>query len=267
MNYTLLSHKADTINDATLDSTDFEFAAVNDELYKNFNFITETYSSSYKGPVDREVSFVSEGWNFVILFIVMIMVVLNKFIAPRRFFSIITMPFNGGEKMMRESGSYINVISFLTLMSFVLLISMLIQKVYVLFGGNYILHENLRFFSDVAIAVATAFILNYLLVLFYSWLFDAENLIVFHVGLYLSAMSTCNFLLIPSVLIILFYPYKFFLVLSFILVFILFTIRLIKLLIEVRMFAKLNFVNIFLYLCTIEVLPVLIISKMIFMIL
>jgi hypothetical protein len=31
----------------------------------------------------------------------------------------------------------------------------------------------------------------------------------------------------------------------------------------VRMLSKLNFVNIFLYLCTVEILPVLVISKMI----
>ena len=234
-----------------------------DNQYKDFRFITET-SGEWSGPQHRDVSYVSAGWNFTILFIVMIMVVLNKFLAPGRFASIIIMPFqSGGEKMIRESSSFLNIISLSIVLSFVLMLSMFIQKIFVIYGDNDILHDNISFFFDIALVVTTVFIFNYLITSFYSWLFKNDALLSFHVNLHVSAMASLNLLLIPIMMVLFFYPYKFLCVSIIVILSIFFIIRLVKLLIEVRMLSKLSFVNIFLYLCTVEILPVLIIFKMI----
>ncbi|MBO5854055.1 MAG: DUF4271 domain-containing protein, partial [Bacteroidales bacterium] len=90
-------------------------------------------------------------------------------------------------------------------------------------------------------------------------------LLHFHVNLHISTMATTNVILMPMMLILFFYPYKFLCVIIIAILLILFSIRFVKLLIEVRMLSKLNFVNIFLYLCTVEILPILIIFKMVLM--
>ncbi len=237
-----------------------------DNQYKDFKFITEK-SGEWKGPQHRDVSYVSAGWNFLILFMAMIIIVLNKFLFPQRFASIVGMSFhNGGsDRIIRENPSFFNMISLSSVAAFVLTLSLFVQKFYVIFGGNDILHGNMSFFFDIAVVVTTVFIFNYLLTLFYSWLFKTDALLHFHINLHISTMTTANVVLIPLMLILFFYPYKFLCVIIIAILLILFIIRFVKLLIEVRMLSKLNFVNIFLYLCTVEILPVLIMFKMVLM--
>ena len=103
---------------------------MNDTLNSDFKFITETLSSPYEGPIERDVTFVSAGWNFIVLFAVMVLIVADKFFAPRRFTTIITLPFQsgGGEKTIRETPSFINAVSLSVIVSFILIVSMFIQQ-------------------------------------------------------------------------------------------------------------------------------------------
>ena len=236
-----------------------------DNQYKDFRFITEK-SGEWDGPQLRDVSFVSAGWNFMVLFVVMVIVVLNKFFAPGRYASIMSMPFhNGGnEKIIRENHSFFNIISLSNIAAFILMLSMFVQKIYVIYGGNDILHNNINFLFDIAAVVAMVFVFNYLITVFYSWLYKSDSFLHIHVNLHISIMSAANVVLIPFMMVLLFYPYKFLCTFILIVLLVLFVVRMAKLLIEVRMFSKLNFVNIFLYLCTVEILPVLMIVKMIF---
>ncbi|MBR4155166.1 MAG: DUF4271 domain-containing protein [Bacteroidales bacterium] len=237
-----------------------------DNQYKDFKFVTEK-PEEWGGPQLRDVSYISPGWNFVILFLAMIIVVLNKFLFPQRFASIMAMSFQnaGSDRIIRENPPFFNIISMSSVVAFVMTLSIFVQKFYVIYGGNDILYDNMSFFFDVVMVVAAVFIFNYLLTLFYSWLFKADALLHFHVNLHISTMTTTNVILIPLMLILFFYPYRFLCVVIIAILLILFSIRFIKLLIEVRMLSKLNFVNIFLYLCTVEILPVLIIFKMVLM--
>ena len=235
-----------------------------DNQYKDFKFIMQK-SGEWHGPQLRDVSFVSAGWNFMVLFVVMIVVVLNKFFAPGRYASMMAMIFqNGGnEKIIRENHTFFNIISLSNVAAFVLMLSMFVQKIYVIYGGNDILHNNISFLFDIALVVATVFIFNYLITVFYSWLFKSDALLHIHVNLHISIMAAGNVVLIPLMMILFFYPYKVLCILILVILSVLFFVRFVKLLIEVRMFSKLNFVNIFLYLCTVEILPVLMIAKMI----
>ena len=235
-----------------------------DNQYKDFKFITQK-SGEWHGPQLRDVSFVSAGWNFMVLFVVMIVVVLNKFFAPGRYASMMAMTFQtgGNEKIIRENHTFFNIISLSNVAAFVLMLSMFVQKIYVIYGGNDILHNNISFLFDIALVVATVFIFNYLITVFYSWLFKSDALLHIHVNLHISIMAAGNVVLIPLMMILFFYPYKVLCILILVILSVLFFVRFVKLLIEVRMFSKLNFVNIFLYLCTVEILPVLMIAKMI----
>lgn len=244
------------------------FVAQNDSIgcnpYEDFKFVTEV-SCRYGKPVEREVTYVSAAWNFVVLFVVLIFMVLNKFMSHQRLSSVISIPFqnSGGERSMRDNPSFFNLASFSVIVSFILMLSLFVQKIFVVYGGNRILHDNFSFFVDVATCVAAVFVFNYLLITFYGWLFKVEALIHLHFTSHVSAMATSNLFLMPVILLLFFHPYKLFLIISLILLGVFFITIFTKLLIEVRMLSKLNFVNIFLYLCTVEILPVLVISKMI----
>ncbi len=253
---TNIAFMVDTINN--------ESCIQNHEVLKDFKFVAEQ-SSHFEGPKEREVTYVSATWNFVILFVVMILVVANKFLSPQRNASRVASPFQNrtGDRMVRENHSFMNLTSVFVVVSFVLMISLLVQKAILVYGGNHLLHSNFDFFVDVLLSVTTIFILNYLLTTFYGWIFKSENLIIIHVSSHISVMSMCNFLLIPIILVLFFYPYKVFLIMASLIIIAFFFVRLAKLLMETRMLLKLNFVNIFLYLCTIEILPALVIFKMV----
>ena len=77
MNNLELYIKNDTTKIVTNDDTLTYLCAEHQECnnqYKDFKFITES-SGKWNGPQQRDVSFVSAGWNFTILFVVMMIVV------------------------------------------------------------------------------------------------------------------------------------------------------------------------------------------------
>lgn len=254
MNDTIKLYDTDLLNGAaSYDSADYEY-----------RFIAE-HVAKFEGPKEREITYISASWNFMILFFVMILMVLNKFFSQQKLVAVVSKPFqnNNSDRMIRENHSFLGLQSVSVVASFILILSLFIQKIYIVYGSNRILYDNFDFYIDVVICVTAMFVFNYLLVLFYSWIFKTDALLVFHVSLHVSAMATSNFLMMPIILILFFHPYKYFLIFTMIILAILFLVRFSKSLIEVRMLSKLNFVNIFLYLCTIEILPILVVAKMI----
>ena len=162
MNDTLgFNMNADTLNAIAYNGVDAVFYNEIQEIdnqYKDFRFVTEK-SDGWKGPRSREVSFVSASWNFVILFVVMIMVVLNKFFAPNRFASIIAMPFqSGGEKITRDGVSFRSVISLSIVISFMLIMSMFVQKIFVVYSSGQAMHDNINLFKNIVTVVAAFFV-------------------------------------------------------------------------------------------------------------
>ena len=139
MNDTINYMAADTIGKISADTV---VEALNQ--YKDFKFITES-SGVFEGSKEREVLYVSAGWNFTIMFVMMVLIALNKFFAPQRFASIITMPFQsgGGDKMVRENHSFLNFISLSIIVSFNLLPLLSKTKVNLLDLHSFLI-KNLR---------------------------------------------------------------------------------------------------------------------------
>ena len=262
-NIAVFYNDADMVENTFVNDSVAEVLCVENQ-FKDFKFVTE-WPSSFNGPVEREVTYISAPWNFVVLFVVLILMVLNKFMSQQRLTSVITMPFqnSSGDRAKREGQSLFAPTSVTVVISFILMLSLFVQKIFIVYGENRILRDNFDFFVNIATCILAVFVFNYLLVSFYGWLFKTDSLVLCHFAFYVSSMATCNLVLIPITLLLFFHPYKLFLVFTLIILGVFFIITFIKLLIEVRMLSKLNFVNIFLYLCTIEILPILVVSKMI----
>lgn len=235
----------------------------NHNQYQNFKFVTEK-ADGFGYPKERDVTYISAGWNFMILFAVMIMVVIGRYFSFQKAFSIKT-PFQRAsvDKNVRDTMSSSLFVYASVVISSILLMSLFLQKFFVIYGANKILCDNFGFYTDVISAVSAFFVFNYLLMAFYSWMFNNRNLLLFHVNLHISNLEMVNMILIPILMILFFYPYKFFCVLCFVLIALIYAVRFINFFVEIRLFSKVNFVNIFLYLCTLEIIPLLVIFKMI----
>lgn len=237
---------------------------VSDIQYKNFKFVSEA-QGKHHGPQEREITYISPGWSFSILLFSIILIVLNRSISNMRISSFISTPFlTNNDKSIRDNNTIFSISSLLTIISFIMILSLFIQKTFTIFGGNNILHNNINFYTDILFAVAAFFSINYLMIAFFSWLFKSESLIYMHVSLHLNAMAICNLVLIPVMMILLFYPYNFICTIAFVISLLIFLIRIVKLLIEVQILPKVGFLNIFLYLCSVEILPLSVITKIVF---
>ena len=77
----------------------------NHNQYQNFKFVTEK-ANGFGYPKERDVTYISAGWNFMILFAVMIMVVIGRYFSSQKAFSIKTpfqrAPASGEHSLHRE---------------------------------------------------------------------------------------------------------------------------------------------------------------------
>lgn len=235
------------------------------DQYRDFKFVTEK-ADGFGVPHLREVTYVGAGWNFMVLFAVMILIVVGRYFTSRKIFGGFKASFQRSsvDKNVRETTSSSIFAYVSTMTSSILLVSLFLQKLLIIFGVNRILYDDFSFYVDIVFAVATFLILNYLLMAFYCWMFDNKNLLLYHVNLHILNLDVVNVVLIPFLMILFFYPYKFFCILCLILITLIYAVRFINFFAEIRLFSKVSFINIFLYLCTLEIIPVMVMVKVIY---
>ena len=233
--------------------------------YRDFKFVAEK-PDGFGAPQLREVTYISAGWNFMILFAVMILMVVKRYFTSQNVFGTGKLPFQRGnvDKNLRETASSSMLVYASVIISSILLLSLFLQKTLVIYGANKILYDNFGFYTDVMCAVSAFFIFNYLLMTFYSWMFNNRNLLLYHVNLHISNLELVNMALVPILMILFFYPYKFLCILCVVLMLLVYVVRFINFFVEIRLLSKVSFVNIFLYLCTLEIIPIMVMFKMIY---
>lgn len=235
----------------------------NDNQYDDFKFIAEK-PSAFEGPIPREVLFVSPGWNFIVLFVAMIFIVINKYFSSNKNISFWSMSSQSLSDKNQRDYSVFDLRFVLLILSFILLISLLIQKFFLIFANSTVLYDNFSFYLDIVVAVTFFLLFNYLTMTFYSWLFNTQALIYVYLDAYFVTMSISNVMLIALLMMLFFYPIKIFFVIIVAVLMLVFLIRFIKFLKDVLLLSNVNFVNIFLYLCTFEIIPIMVVVKLIF---
>lgn len=233
--------------------------------YHDFKFVTEK-ADGFGAPQLREVTYISAGWNFMILFAVMILIVVGRYFASQKFFGVTKNPFQRGgvDRNVRETVSSSVFVYVSVIVSSILLVSLFLQKLIVIYGANTILYDNFSFYIDIIYAVSAFFVFNYLLMAFYCWMFNNRNLLLYHVNLHISSLEVINIVLTPVLMVLFFYPYRFLCVLCLILMALIYVVRFINFFVEIRLFSKVSFINIFLYLCTLEIIPLAVMFKVIY---
>lgn len=232
--------------------------------YHDFRFVTEK-PDGFGRPQLREVTYISAGWNFMVLFAVIIMVVIGKYLMSQKVSGGLKTPFQRSnvDRNLRETVS-VSVFAYASvIVSSVLLVSLFLQKFIVIYGANKILYDNFKSYVDFICFVSAFFVFNYLLMALYSWMFNNKSLLLYHVNLHISNLKIVNVVLMPILMILFFYPYKFFCILCLILMTLIYAAKFINFFVEIRLFSKVGFVNIFLYLCVLEVIPLLMVFKVI----
>ena len=209
-------------------------------------------------PMERVTHEVLAGWNLVILAVVLLLVVINKQLYPRQFKQLLGVPsgVSHTNQLLREWTPTSSFIGSAFYLSYVVMVALLLQKACVIFSRDVVQYNSFTFFSVLCGCVAGWVLFRYLGFAVVNWLFQQKDMVVRQTTVDLS-ISTYSFMALLIVLLLVFYiPNTIFVWIG---IGILFASALVKMFlefIETRVFSKMPSFYIFLYFCTLEIAPV-----------
>lgn len=221
-----------------------------------FQIVTENIASTVE-PSIRVMEYISPSWNFIVILLAMLFMVINKQFYTMRFrmmLSVLTQASDSG-RMAREWNPIVSINGLTVFVAYIALMALVVQKIVVVFSENTILYNTFSFYLDVCAFIALLCILQYIVISLYGWLFDIETATTHEEVMHLSTMSIIDIALIILGLIMIFYPTKFILIFISIIILIINGIRIIKTFFDFQMLSKMNLLNNFLYFCTLEIIP------------
>ena len=227
---------------------------MNDSI--DYQIVIENLSSVIE-PKPRVLDNLIPTWNFIIVLLAMLFLVLNKQLFAQRFkvFSLSAKP-TDVDKLTREWNPIASLNGMTVVITYIALLSLLVQKIVLVFSGNRILYSGFGFYLDVCAFVAAYLILQYLFVILFGWLFGFDKASMHHEIAHLTVAASLDIILTVFILITFFYPTKIILIISASIILIITGIRIIKTFFEVQNLSKMNLLNNFLYFCTLEIIPI-----------
>lgn len=221
-----------------------------------YQLVTENVATTLE-PNLRVVEYISPSWNFIVVFAAIILMLFNKQLFTQRFrmmLSVLSMS-SDCDRMTREWNPIVSVNGLTVFISYVALLALVVQKIILVFSRNIILYSGFGFYMDVCVFIMAFMIIQYLIVTLYGWLFGIEAATTHHEVAHLSTMTVLNIVMSFFGLIIIFYPIKIILIITSVIILIIMGIRIIKTFFEFQILSKMNLLNIFLYFCTLEIIP------------
>ena len=227
---------------------------MNDSI--DYQFVVENAASMVE-PRLRSLDNLIPTWNIIVVLAAILILVLNKQLFAQRFriFSILAKPADV-DKITREWNPIASFNGLSIVVTYVALLSLLVQKIIMVFSGNRILYSSFDFYLDVCAFVALYLILQYLFANLLGWLFGFEKASMHHEIVHLTVAVSINFILTVCTFVIFFYPIRIILIITASILLIITIIRIIKTFFEVQILSKMNLFNNFLYFCTLEIIPI-----------
>ena len=227
---------------------------MNDSI--DFQFVVEN-TATLTEPSLRVLDNMIPTWNIIIVLTSILILVLNKQLFARHFqmFSLSAKPADV-DKITREWNPIVSVNGLSVVVIYIALLSLLVQKIVLVFSGNRILYSGFDFYTEICVFVAAYLILQYLFVNLFGWVFGFEKATMHHEIAHLTTASSLDIIMAVFALVTFFYPTKFILMTMASIILIITGIRIIKTFFEVQILSKINLFNNFLYFCTLEIIPI-----------
>ena len=223
--------------------------------------ITTFITSGFEGvisPMERVTHEVLVGWNLIILAAVLLLVVVNKQLYPRQFRQLLSVP--GGvahtNQLLREWTPTKSFIGLAFFFSYIFIIALFLQKASVIFSRDVETYNSFSFYSILFGCVTAWMLLRYLTLALTGWLFQQKEVVSRQITADLS-ISTYGFMLLMLILLpVLYIPNSIFVWIGIGILFAMALIKLVISFIETRVFSKMPTFYIFLYFCTLEIAPI-----------
>lgn len=220
------------------------------------SFITSGFEGVIS-PMVRVTHEVLSGWNLIVLAAVLLLVVINKQLYPRQFRQLLSVP--GGvahtNQLLREWTPTRSFIGFSFMISYIVVIALFVQKTLVVFSRDVSAYNSFEVFSIVCACVAGWIILRHLILALMSWMFRQKDLVTRQITVDLSISTFCFMVIMPVTLLVLYIPNTIFVWIGIGILFVTALIKLFLEFVETRVFSKMPSLYIFLYFCTLEIVP------------
>ena len=221
------------------------------------HFIGSNCSESLT-PTLRVAYDVLEGWNLVIVALVLLLIVLNKQLYPRQFRQALTVPQGTAQtnQLLREwspTGSFLGL-SFL--FAYVIIMALFVQKSFVIMSRDVSRYNSFGTYCTIVGCVAGLVLLRYAILYLMNWLFGTRDAVDRQTAVQLSLSTLCLIAMLPILLLLLYNPYSAFVWIGIGIISLFVLIRTVKDIIETRVSSKISSFYIFLYFCALEIIPV-----------
>ena len=220
------------------------------------SFLTTGFESVIN-PIVRVTHEVLAGWNLIVLGAVLLLVVLNKQLYPRQFRQLLSVP--GGvahtNQLLREWTPTRSFIGFSSMLSYAVVMALFVQKACVVFSRDVSAYNGFRLFSIVLACVVGWLVLRQLILLLMGWLFREKEAVPRQTTVQLSTSTLVLLAIQPILWLVLYTPNSIFIWAGIGIIFAGALLRLVLQFIETRLFSKMPSIYIFLYFCTLEIIP------------
>ena len=212
---------------------------------------------------ERVLNVFFSEWNLAIVTVVMLLFVIDRQLFPSRQRQMLSMVFGGkmSGQANRDAGSGNGFTAIAVYVSAVLSVSLFIQKFMVLRTGCFGMYNTFAFYGKLCLFMAAFILVKHCIINIMGWLFRTKDAARHYSGLHLSLLAVSSLLLL-LLLLLLPPPYPMELQNSYIvlvagtfiwgLVWILYLYRNF---VETIVSSKLPSFYIFLYFCTLEIIP------------
>ncbi|MCR5014023.1 MAG: DUF4271 domain-containing protein [Bacteroidales bacterium] len=220
------------------------------------HFVTSGFEGVIS-PVVRVTHEVLAGWNLIVLAAVLLLVVINKQLYPRQFRQLLTVP--GGvahtNQLLREWTPTRSFIGFSFIISYVIVMALFVQKTCVVLSRDVMAYNSFNTFSVIVGLVAAWVLLRFLILVFVGWLFKQKETVTRQITIQLSVSTICFLVIQPVLWLILYIPNSIFAWTGIGIIFVAALARMFFEWNETRVFSKIPSFYIFLYFCTLEIVP------------
>lgn len=208
-------------------------------------------------PLSRASYDVLQGWELVILGLVLLMVVLNKQIYPRPFRQVFQVPagVSHTNQLLREWSPMNSFIGITFILVYIIVMALFAQKSFVVLSRDVSKFNSFRVFSIVLGGVAGWVVLRFAILYVFNWLFRTKDAVDRQVTVQLSVSTMCFIVMQPVLWLLLYNPYSAYVWVGIGILAVAALMRFVMEIIETRVSVKLPSFYIFLYFCTLEIAP------------
>ena len=221
------------------------------------SFITSGFGGTIV-PLPRMTYDVVEGWNLILMALVLLLIVLNKQLYPRQFRQVLRVP--GGvthtNQLLREWNPTNSFLGVSFMLAYFVIMALFVQKSFVILSRDWIRYNDFHFFLVIFACIVGWVVLRQIVLLFVSWLFGTKEVVGRQQAVQLS-VSTYGFIaMLLLLLVILYTASSVFVWMGLGVVVVTSLMRFVLGIIETRFSTKIPLSYIFLYFCALEIAPV-----------